>query len=352
MKNKDTYVRSCKISLKFITEKKRNKIKNLIKEYRRVVNLYIKTIWLEGGALNAKTLERISKTTLSQRYKSSALNQALSIVTSTKKALKATKKFSHKIPHFSGAPTLDAKFVAIENGQHSFDLNVRLSTLQKGKRIDLPCKKTEVLNKWLAKPTSRLIQGCKLFEDKIILFVEVKEENYKTTGVDLGIDLGVNKLITTSEGQFLGKDFKKIRDKISRKKSGSKSKQKAFAERENYFNKIINSLPWQRMKTLVVEDLTNLKKGKKKNRNKTFRKALMHWTYARLISRIRHKAQENRVRLVFVDPQNTSRTCPVCQNVNELNRNNEEFLCTNCGHRSDADLVGATNVLLRFQSGA
>jgi putative transposase len=96
-----------------------------------------------------------------------------------------------------------------------------------------------------------------------------------------------------------------------------------------------------------VEALHDMKRGKKKGRGKTFRKAMAPWTYRRVLNRIADKAQENRVRLVRVDPANTSRTCPDCGAAHKENRKGEKFRCLTCGRTGHADTIGATNVLTR-----
>jgi IS605 OrfB family transposase len=346
---KSKYNRSCKINLRFATNLKKKIIKNLLNEYRRVVNLYIKKLWINKGRLDKETLALIQNTSLSERYKSQALKQALEIVVSTKKALKATKRLSNKIPTFNGPAKLDAKFISIEEPKHlkDFDLAIRLSTLSKGNRIIIPAKRTKVFNKWNDHPNSKLIQGCLLSEEGVTLFFEIEEE-LKEEGKEIGIDLGKTKIITTSEKEFLGLDFEKINQKLKRKKNGSKSKKRAYKERDNYFGKIVNSLKFEEFKTIVIEDLINLKKGKNPNRSKSFRKSLRHWTYPEVISKIENKSQENRICLVKVDPQNTSRTCPSCKFVAKENRNGEKFKCQSCGFSEDADYVGALNILSKY----
>ena len=119
------------------------------------------------------------------------------------------------------------------------------------------------------------------------------------------------------------------------------------AERITLINQVINLLPWTQLSVLGVENLNNLKLGKQKNRGKVFRKALAPWTYRRVLDRIGHKAQENRVRLVAVPPAYTSQTCPSCGNVARENRRGENFHCATCHHQADADTVGAMNILAR-----
>jgi transposase len=109
----------------------------------------------------------------------------------------------------------------------------------------------------------------------------------------------------------------------------------------------VKRLPWATLGSLGVENLKNLKLGKKPGRGKTFRKAIAPWTYRQAIARIEMLAQENRVRLVAVDPRNTSRTCPFCKTVAKESRRAERFCCVSCGFSADADHVGAVNVLVR-----
>lgn len=341
--------RACKLNLKFITESKRRKIATLLESYRATVNFFVRSLWDDPGSLNKETLARLPRTRLSERYKSQALKQALSLVVSTKRSAKALGK-PCSVPDFSGAAILDAKFISIEDGKGSFDTIIKLSCLKKGSKLTLPTRATAVLNKWREKSGAKLIQGGALSEDSIIVWVEIPDRDARTTGDVLGVDIGVNKLLSDSNGNHYGRDFKRIRDKIVRKSPGSKAKQRALRERDNLINHTVNLLPWGALMVLGVERLIGLKKGKKKNRGKTFRRAMAPWTYRQVITRIEQKAQENRVGLVAVDPRNTSRGCPACGMVSEQNRKGEKFKCISCNYEQDADTVGALNILARTLS--
>jgi len=347
----NTFHRSCKLSLKFATKAKRQKVNNLLIAYRAGVNFFINIIWNRNDCkLNKETLSKLKNTRLSERYKSQALKQALEICILTKKSAKVKKKFAKK-PLFQGNAKLDAKFINIENGNKSFDLVIRLSTLHKGHLINIPIKRTKVLNKWLSFENAKLIQGCLLNENTIALCIEIPKLPTKAKGKVVGIDINANKLLVTSSNGKYGKRFKTIRDKIQRKQKYSKAYYKALAERDNYINQSVNRLPWHKYKIIGLEDLTNIKTGKKKNRNKAFRKAMSSWTFRRVLDRLEEKAQENRVCHVYIEPANTSRTCPRCNKISNKNRKGEYFKCIDCSYSNDADYVGAFNVLtktLRF----
>lgn len=341
--------RSAKLGLGHITKKKRREIAALLEAYRAAVNFYAQSLWFDFGKLDKATLARLpsSHTRLSERFKSQALKQAMEIVISTKRAAKALGRLAG-IPVFSGNAVLDAKFVTLEEGRESFGLVIKLSTLDRGHRVVLPIRKTKVLNKWLARPGATLVQGVFLNESYLTVSIKMPDESPKEGRV-LGIDLGVNKLVSISDGNHLGREFRPIRDKIRRRKPGSKGRQRAFAERTNYIGRTLNQLPWADLNTLGIEALHDMKRGKKPNRSKAFRRALAPWVYRQVLTRIGHKAQENRVRLVSVDPKNTSRTCPApgCGTVSKDSRRGEDFVCVSCGHTADADTVGAQNVLAR-----
>jgi IS605 OrfB family transposase len=318
-----------------------------MESYRAAVNIYISHLWNTKGKLDKNTLALLpaTKTRLSARYRSQALKQAMETVIATKKAVKGTHKYC-SMPVFRGSATLDAKFVTIEAGKGSFDLVIKLSCLEKGKRLILPTKKTKMLNKWASKPLARIIQGCSLNENSITIWVDLPDLDAKK-GDSLGVDIGINKLISSSDGSHLGTEFKALRDKIKRKKPGSKAKGRAIKERNNFIRRIVNMLPWSSLGLLAIEDLKHMKTGKQKNRGKQFRKAMMPWTYCQVIEVLKQKAQENRVHLVAVAPAYTSQTCPSCETASKGNRKAEKFCCINCGYSHDADTVGAINILVK-----
>lgn len=310
------------------------------------MNFYIKSLWGTKGKLDAETLKRLplDKTRLSYKQREAALKQAVSIVASTRKSAKALK-VSPRLPVFSGSAILSKSLVLLQAGKKSFDFVARVTSLRNKHRIIIPTKKTAVLNKWLATPLAKLVQGCALSEDKLIMWVELPDLPSKEAGESLGIDQGMNTLIATSAGNLMG-DFKPIREKISRKLPKSKAKRRALEHRRHFIGEQLNKLPWSSLSVLGVEDLKNIKHGKG-NLGKRFRKARIPWTVRLVTDWIQHKCEENRVLFVTVDPRNTSRTCPTCGTVSKKNRVGEKFLCVSCSYEEHADVVGAKNVLAK-----
>jgi len=133
-------------------------------------------------------------------------------------------------------------------------------------------------------------------------------------------------------------------DKRLRKKRGSKAFKRASTEHRQLIDYELNRLPFERMKILVIENLTNIKKYK------TNKKVLL-WLVAYLVKRITAKCEEHRVLVDFVYPAYTSQTCPYCRIVKAANRVAESYRCSCSGfprNPLDADFVGAYNVRRRF----
>jgi putative transposase len=319
----------------YASAKKRRMTNALISRYRAQVNLFIEYIWNNKNTakLDANTLAAVPAIqNLSQRYKSAAHRKALAL---------CSNKMCKTKPVFNGFPVLDAKFVDVQHGRNSFDLYVKLSTLQKGKPIYIPSRKHKQLNKWLAK--GKLLNSLELRPDGFILFVELEPKPLKTEGLEYGIDIGMNKLIATSYGETLGTKFNELNTKIWRKQKNSKNYKKALKEKRNYINRCLNELPLEQTCLIAYENLTGLKS--KKKRSKKQNKQQQYWSYRHVINGLKAKAQENRIRLVYVSPAYTSQKCSACGNIAKASRKAEIYNCVSCGISQDADVNGAKNIL-------
>jgi len=69
------------------------------------------------------------------------------------------------------------------------------------------------------------------------------------------------------------------------------------------------------------------------------------WAFAQLRAFITYKALAAGVPVIFVDPRNTSRTCPSCGHVDKANRKSQtRFLCVSCGCAGGADHFAAVEI--------
>lgn len=60
---------------------------------------------------------------------------------------------------------------------------------------------------------------------------------------------------------------------------------------------------------------------------------------------VRAKAESAGREFIQVDPAYTSQDCSACRHREAANRNGKVFLCLSCGHRDDADVNAAANIL-------
>jgi IS605 OrfB family transposase len=97
--------------------------------------------------------------------------------------------------------------------------------------------------------------------------------------------------------------------------------------------------------TIVLEDLTNFHKLRKKSYNKTLNRRLSSWSYDRLQGFIQYKATLRNINVDFVNPAYTSQACPNCGHISTGNRpQRDTFLCEACNYGEFADYIAAHNI--------
>jgi len=89
--------------------------------------------------------------------------------------------------------------------------------------------------------------------------------------------------------------------------------------------------------TFCMEDLTNIRNGKKNNK-------LGKWSLAELRSIVEYNAKAIGKKVVAIDPRYASRTCSRCSFQKKENRNGRTFKCNSCGFQIDADLNASRNI--------
>ncbi|MEN8123401.1 MAG: transposase [Bacteroidota bacterium] len=344
--------RSSKTSLKFLTEKKRQTLNVVMDEYSRLVNLFIEMFWGNEFAKKdlTKDITNLPHSWLSARMRQCAAREALGMTAGEKLSAKELNREASK-PHHSGRKMiLSAQIVTIENSHCSFDYWLVLTSIGRQLKINIPVKSHRHMNLFYNWNRSTTVT----IHREYIQFSYEKETDKKLiTGENVGIDVGINYLLATSQKELIGDQLKQQINRIKAKKQGSKKYKTAKKALSYYLHKIVKDYFTQHknLRLVVVEKLNHLKRGKNKNRGKAFRKTLNNWNYRELLNLIEMRCEENRVSFRSVNPYKTSQTCPACSQVARENRSGEKFLCLRCGYEEHVDLVGAQNILERFISG-
>lgn len=330
-------IRSSKFIFKYQTQSKSDELIKIYTEYVRIVNEYIKLFFYDKNQpFNTATVHSVNSF-LSARYKSNACKQALENVRSL------WKKKKTKRPEFKGEIVLDSKFIKIntDNPNH-YDLWFRMSTSNKGKLINIPCKRHKQFNKWLSIGNLKQSIAIKYLNNKLRfrLFIDIPNKPLKTKGKIVGCDVGYNKMLVTSDNKIYGSKLKNIANKIHGRIANSNRYNKSLEERNNYINYELNKIDFSKIRVLVIENIKNLKKNRYVGK-------LHYWSYKLIFDKLERLCEENCVRLIKVNPAYTSQECSTCGFIDKANRKRELFTCKSCGFICDADYNASLNIKSR-----
>lgn len=184
----------------------------------------------------------------------------------------------------------------------------------------------------------------------------------QTSGNEIGIDLGIKDLVVCSDGtkyenhKFQKRNLKKLKTlnrHLSRKKKGSKRREKAKLKIARLHEKITNSR--NDLYHKISNDLTNKHslicleslnvKGMMKNHH--LAGSIQDCSWNDLVTKIEYKAKWKGVTVVKIDQfYPSSKTCSVCNwKKNNLTLKERKWTCPNCGTHHDRDLNAAKNIL-------
>jgi IS605 OrfB family transposase len=185
----------------------------------------------------------------------------------------------------------------------------------------------------------------------------------------LGVDLGVNKIAATSDGQHVSGlhveavrvKYHNVRRSLGRKMGGKRRTRKnarramkRIGNREARFRRDVNHVISKELiahckdtgRGIALENLTHIRDRARFHKGQ--RAKMSGWSFFQLRSFIAYKGVLAGVSAVFVDPRNTSRTCAECGHCEKANRTSQSvFKCRACGHEANADTNAARNIRAR-----
>jgi len=119
--------------------------------------------------------------------------------------------------------------------------------------------------------------------------------------------------------------------------------------RETYYKaakEIINKAKEIGAAVIVMEDLEIHKKDKG---SEELNGRIHRWSYRRFQQILEYQAKLNGLNVVYVDPKNTSRTCPVCNGEMDPSRNGRRLRrCRRCGLEENRDVIAVKNLAKRY----
>lgn len=355
--NNNTFIRSSKLTLKFVNKGKQETILNFLNEYRRVVSLFVDIFWEMEKIPHfiEKEYRQNINSWLNQRVIQAAGQQASGIVRGTRaryqKALYIRNKLLEKRQKIKYLETikepskpkidylaaqLDSRFFKVENGKNSFDLWLRLWGLQYRKGIIVPLKKHKHFNK--LQKRGKLLGAIWLSEKYIIFSFEFNCQQQE--GDIKGMDIGLTNTFTLSNGQtsqpdIHGHTLVSILRKMSKKQKGSNGFKRVYDHRRNYINWSLNQLNLNGTRQLNIEKFKKLRYRRRVSR------FLSHWSYATIFDKLSRKCEEEGVLINRIFSAYSSLRCSRCGELGE--RHKKLFLCK-CGVKIDADYNASLNI--------
>lgn len=347
MNKKNMMVRSVKIRNP-INKGKLNNIKKFLVTYNGCVNYFIKRLWSEktfsGRFLDKNYMENAKKhfPELTMRLIQCAGKEALQNIKSQRKK----SKRQQTMPRFKKLiANLDSRFWEISTENNSFEW----LHFQSGYSFNIPFKRNTLWCRWEEKGF-RLSKSIRLKTEKNALYIEFFFEKEKpklrTDGRVVGGDLGYVNLSTLSDGQQVGINMNKYIERFDKREKNThiQAKQKAFEE--------LKKIGFSNIKVLIIEELRNVKKGKRGMFPRTFNRRLSHWLYAKTIKWLEQHCEEQGIGIRYVSPYKTSQYCRFCGKWDKRNRKGEKFVCMHCGHTEHADINASKNLELLGLAGA
>lgn len=191
---------------------------------------------------------------------------------------------------------------------------------------------------------------------------EVEPQPLPPTGQDVGIDVGLTSLITTSDNEKVAhpkwyqrtqRKLRRLQRQVARRKLGGNNRVKAVRQlqrhharvvnqRKDFLNKLAHRLI-QRYDRIALEDLRISSMVK----NRHLAKSILDASWGYLMERLTSKAAEAGRQVYLVDPRNTSKTCSGCGVLFANLTLSDRWVTCRCGLSLDRDHNAAINMLKR-----
>jgi len=190
-------------------------------------------------------------------------------------------------------------------------------------------------------------------------------ERFSNNKPKVGIDLGLETFATLSNGQkFLNPRYIKkyenrlafLQRKRARKPKRSHNRKKAneiiarhYLKLKNTRHDFLHKLSHELVKSyslICLEDLSCQQMAGQK-----FGKQINDASWGSFARMIQYKAESAGAEAIFVNPENTTRTCCICGNLQDIPLDERTYNCNACGNSLDRDLNAARNILTRATAG-
>ena len=382
-------IKSSKHETKFSNADKLEKLGCLIDESRRVIQLMVDDIWINGYEWVDTSTGEVKKfsvsenqlefpkyidykrfgieTTLTARMLSSLATQVCGIIkASTEKQRKRLytfhkrkcsgeskvrlenliKKIKQNIPQKPNCSRINIEVSSKcsdweESSEHFWGYLRLKSVFGDRTEIKIPIKRHRHSKKLESKGT--MMTSFLISKKYVNIRWKIEKPETKQDGEILGCDQGFKDVATFSNGtttpkqDIHGHTLESILRSMSRKKKGSKAMKRAQAHRTNYVNWSINQMDFSDVGEVRLEEIHNIGYRTKQSR------LMSHWTNTTIRDKIESKCEEEGIRLIHQSSTYRSQRCSCCGVVRKANRKGKIYKCKHCSLEIDADLNASLN---------
>ncbi|RLI75663.1 transposase, partial [Archaeoglobales archaeon] len=250
-----------------------------------------------------------------------------------------------------------------------FKLWIRISTLEKGKRISIPLHSyayaEKHLKEWSIK-SFQIVWNSKLKRYEVHVVVEKEVIVSKPKSV-VGIDLGLKRLIVAveqgkenrvllvekSEYKEFFIQMRRLNNRIGKLqrlkkyKALKKLKHKRRNLALNFRRELAVKVAKYFSNSIVFIGLPNnirTDKHYKGSGNKKLRKRVNHWAFREFAEILKVKLMEHGNMAVIINEWNSTKQCSECGS-RKTEVNDRDFKCLECGYEGDRDVNAAKNIL-------
>ena len=211
-------------------------------------------------------------------------------------------------------------------------------------------------------PPNTLLKAIRItrkpLRTEVALSYELLTPEAKPASNPIGIDMGISKRITLSNGETVEKRevdrrrLIRLQRSVSRKKKGSNNRRKAVSllakewqrltEKErNYLHRLTSEIV-RMYDFIAIEKLET----KKMLGNRQLARSIQEQSWGKFATLLNEKAESAGVTVAAVDPKGTSQKCSSCGATVEKSLSVRTHRCT-CGYEADRDVNAAINILHR-----
>ena len=190
-----------------------------------------------------------------------------------------------------------------------------------------------------------------------------KKEDINPVGIDLGLDpfIAMSDRTTIDKPKFVNARKRKLarwQKIVAKRKKGSRRREKAKTslqkewqhlnnESDDFAHKLSNKLVNSGYTSFAVEDLRIQNMVK----NHNLAGSIYHASWNKFIQLLSYKAESAGLKVIKVNPRNTTKQCSVCGNIQDMPLSQKMYICTGCGLQMDRQINASINILKRATSG-